>query len=130
MSTPENTFIQSVHRHLPNELYRMKNHNQYNGGIPDVWYSGPRGDMWVEFKFVVLPKRDDTIVKIELSALQKNWLASRHAEGRCVGVMVGCREGGVWFAGLSWQDPLKAKVFRAFMRTRDELAAAITSLTI
>ena len=108
----------------------MKNHNQYNGGIPDVWYSGPRGDMWIEFKFVVLPKRYDTIVKIELSALQQNWLASRHAEGRCVGVMVGCKEGGLWLPGLSWQDPITAGTFRAFMRTRAELAATITSLTI
>jgi hypothetical protein len=129
MATPENTFIQSVHRHLPVELYRMKNHNQYNGGIPDVWYSGPAGDLWIEYKFIMLPKRNDTIIGIELSELQKNWLRSRHSEGRKVGVIVGCKEGGVWFPGVSWEAPLAAEHFRKKLFSRLVLADTIVSLT-
>ena len=127
MATPENTFIQGVHRHLPTDLYRMKNHNQYNGGIPDVWYSGPAGDLWIEYKFNALPKRRDTLVAINLSELQKDWLRCRHAEGRSVGVVVGCKEGGVWFPGLSWEPEITAEEFRERISDRKALAAIIVA---
>ena len=129
MSGPENTFIASVHRHLPAELYRMKNHNQYTGGIPDVWYSGPAGDLWIEYKFIALPKRDSTTIKIDLSELQKNWIISRHSEGRQVGVIVGCKDGGVWMPGTTWQVPYTAASFRDSTVGRLALAAIITELT-
>jgi hypothetical protein len=125
---PENTFIASVHRHLPVELYRMKNHNQYNGGIPDVWYSGPAGDLWIEYKFVILPKRDSTVVGIELSELQKNWLRSRHAEGRKVGVIIGCPHGGAWLPGTDWDCLYSTLDFRALIKSRQDLAATIIKI--
>ena len=119
---PENTFIASVHRHLPRELYRIKNNNVFNSGQPDCWYSGQRFDLWVEYKFVVLPKREDTTIGITLSELQKDWLTSRHSEGRQVGVIVGCKEGGVWFPGVSWQTELNSAQFRASIENRQTLA--------
>lgn len=128
MATPENTFIQSVHRYLPVDLYRMKNHNQYNGGIPDVWYSGPAGDLWIEYKFVVLPKRDETMITPGLSDLQKDWLRKRAKEGRKIGVIVGTKDGGVWLPDLAWGSPLKTEEFRKLMKPRSELAAVITEL--
>lgn len=127
VATPENTFIASVHRHLPVKLYRMKNHNQFNGGIADCWYSGPAGDLWVEYKFIVIPKRDDTVIKIELSELQKNWLTSRHHEGRRVAVVVGSKEGGVWFGGVDWKIARAAKDFRDMVMSRNALATRITA---
>jgi hypothetical protein len=51
-SKPETTFIQSIHRHLPKEVYREKMANPYRGGTPDVWYSGYKSDLWVEYKFI------------------------------------------------------------------------------
>ena len=129
MATPENTFIQSIHRHLPAELYRMKNHNQYNGGIPDCWYSGPAGDLWIEYKFNVLPKRADTLVVPGLSELQKNWITSRHIEGRKVGVIVGCKEGGVWFPGTTWSKPIIAERFHSMVVSRTTLADTIKQMT-
>lgn len=129
MATPENTFIGAVHRYLPVDLYHMKNHNIYNGGIADVWYSGDRADLWVEYKFTVLPKRDSTLITPELSELQKAWLTSRHDEGRNVGVIVGCKFGGVWFPGTSWGVPLTAEQFRKRLTTRPMLADTIASLT-
>lgn len=128
MATPENTFIGSIHRHLPASLYHMKNHNQYNGGIPDVWYSGPAADLWIEYKFVALPKRENTVVGIDLSELQKNWISSRVAEGRNVGVIVGCKEGGLWFAGTTWQTELTSLQFRASIESRKSLAGLIQKL--
>ena len=127
MATPENTFIASVHRHLPVDLYHMKNHNQYNGGIPDVWYSGPAGDLWIEYKFIAVPKRDDTNIIINLSELQKNWLRSRFSEGRKVAVVVGCKEGGVWFDGVSWDYTYTAKDFRSLMSDRKELGMQVVA---
>ena len=126
---PEGTFIASIHRLLPHELYRQKNHNQYNGGIPDCWYSGPAGDLWIEYKFIAVPKRDSTQIKIDLSELQKNWIMSRYSEGRTVGVIVGCKDGGVWMPGITWQVPYTAESFRASTLGRIALAAIIEGLT-
>lgn len=128
MATPENTFIGAVHRHLPSGLYRLKNNNQFHAGIPDCWYSGPAGDLWIEYKFVVLPKRENTVIGIDLSELQKHWIKSRHAEGRSVGVIVGCREGGVYFPGISWEPVCTASKFRSSIESRLNLAGTITRI--
>lgn len=133
MSGPENTFIASVHRHLPAKLYRMKNHNQYNGGIADVWYSGKR-DWWIEYKFVKVPIRDSTLIdlvggkKPELSHLQQEWLTQRHIEGRNVGVLVGCKEGGVWMPGITWDRTFTSYDFRTKIIDRRALADMITKM--
>ena len=131
---PENTFISSVHKHLPAKLYHMKNHNAYVGGIADVWYSGDR-DLWVEYKFIVVPKRPDTVIDLitgkapAISHLQQEWLRSRHEEGRSVGVVVGSKDGGVWFPGLAWDQTYTAGKFCQLMKNRKELAAVILGET-
>lgn len=130
MATPENTFIGSVHRHLPEAVYHMKNHNQYVGGIADCWYSGPAGDLWVEYKFVVLPKRDGTMIVPDLSALQIDWLKNRSKEGRRVGVIIGCKEGGVWLPALAWVNPLTTVEFCKLMMPRSDLAEVIAKLVL
>lgn len=127
---PENTFISSVHKHLPAGLYRMKNHNAYVGGIADVWYSGA-SDLWVEYKFIVVPKRPDTAIDLltgknpAISYLQQEWLRSRHGEGRSVGVIVGSKDGGVWLPGTSWDQPFATKDFLRHLMSRKELADTI-----
>lgn len=133
---PETTFIESVHRHLPpmDELYRMKNHNEFNAGIADVWYSGTASDLWVEYKFIAVPVRDTTVIdlvsgdKPAISHLQQAWLTERHAEGRNVGVIVGCKDGGVWFPGVSWDKTYTAKQFRSDILARKALAKVINDL--
>lgn len=108
----------------------MKNHNQYVGGIADCWYSGPAGDLWIEYKHVVLPKRDDTLITPNLSALQIDWLNGRSKEGRRVGVIIGTKEGGVWLPNLAWADPLKTVEFRKLMMPRSDLAEVIAKLIL
>ena len=136
MSGPENTFIASVHRHLSDEVYRMKNHNQYNGGIPDVWYSGSKADLWVEYKFITLPKKDDTLIDLTalknpiLSPLQQQWLAERHKEGRNVVVVVGSKLGGVWLSNLDWSVTLSTYSFREHTISRNAIAETITSFVM
>lgn len=131
MSQPENTFIASVHKHLPASLYRMKNHNQYNGGIADVWYSGSKRDLWIEYKFVAVPVRDDTEIDLvtgkapSISYLQQKWLRERHAEGRDIAVIVGSKAGGIWLPGVSWDGTYTAGGFRGHIKTRNELAGFI-----
>lgn len=127
---PENNFIGSVHKHLPMKLYRMKNNNAYTAGIADVWYSGV-SDLWIEYKFITVPKRPDTVIDLAtgkapmLSALQQEWLRSRHEEGRNVGVIIGSKDGGVWLPGLAWDQTILAKDFLAHLRTRKQLAEEI-----
>lgn len=128
---PENTFISSVHKHLPTKLYRLKNNNQYNGGIADVWYSGKGQDLWIEYKFITVPKRPDTTIDLvsgkspEISALQQEWLRARHEEGRNVGVVIGSKDGGIWLPGLAWNRTIQTKDFLRHLRTRKELAEEI-----
>jgi hypothetical protein len=126
---PETVFTRSVHRHLPPALYRMKTHNPYLSGPADMWYSGRRADLWVEYKFEVLPKRPTTLVAPGLSALQVDWLRDRHQEGRNVAVIVGCAEGGVVFRDLEWEKALTLVEFRARLQKRPELAAFILAET-
>lgn len=125
---PETTFIQSVHRHLPKDVYRMKNHNEFNGGIADCWYDGPAADLWVEYKFVVVPKRDNTLVTVDLSPLQREWLRDRAKNGRTVAVIVGCKDGGVWLDALAWEEEITAAEFRRTLLSRQELAVRITDI--
>lgn len=126
---PENTFIASVHKHLPESVYWMKNHNEYIGGIADVWYDGPCGDLWVEYKFIVLPKRADTPVTVDLSKLQQQWLRDRYENGRNVAVVVGCKEGGVWYPPCKWGTPTTAGSFRDLIHPRATIAKRIAEVT-
>jgi hypothetical protein len=139
---PETTFYTSVHKHLPSpdKLHREKMANPYRGGTADHWYDGQKADLWVEWKFIVLPKRDDTIIDLvtprgkkgesPLSALQQDWLGGRYINGRSVWVIVGCKEGGVIMrAPDEWNAPWKAGVFRANLQSRPSIAAAILEHT-
>ena len=103
----------------------MKTHNPFIGGVPDCWYSGPRGDMWVEYKFIVLPKRDSTIIKADLSELQKEWLTGRTREGRRCRVIIGCKEGGVILE--DWTKEIRTSEFKSLLQTRKEIAEYIAN---
>lgn len=132
---PENSFIAGVHRLLPPTLYRMKNHNQFNAGIADVWYSGPKRDLWIEYKFLVPPKLGATVIDLcggkhpMLSLLQQQWLAARHHEGRDVAVVVGTPKGGAWFEPLKWTEPLTTAKFMTMLTPRPALADRIAKFT-
>lgn len=92
-SKPESSFIRGIHKYLPPRLHSEKMNNPYSSGTPDVYYSGPQGDLWVEYKFLpTLAVRATN--KINLSELQRMWLHGRHKEGRNVAVIVGCPDGG------------------------------------
>lgn len=136
MSGPETNFYNSVHRHLPpvSELYRMKTNNPYVSGPADFWFSGSGRDLWVEYKFIALPKRDTTIIDLtahsaktqpDLSVLQQDWLNGRYDEGRNVWVIVGCKEGGVVLKDKTWMDSWTTARFKTELRTRQDLAQTL-----
>lgn len=113
----------------------MKNHNIYNAGVADCWYSGKDADLWIEYKFIVIPKRGETIIDLvggkdpDISVLQQNWLTNRSDEGRKVGVIVGCKDGGVWFPGCSWDMTYSTTFFCNALMGRQDLAKLINDLT-
>jgi hypothetical protein len=70
---PESKFLQKINKQVTG--YKVKLNVQFNNGIPDCYYSGNVGDLWVEYKWVPkLPVRDSTEVKIDLSPAQLLWL--------------------------------------------------------
>lgn len=123
-SKPETNFIASIHKHLPpgrHDPYWMKNNNMYTSGIWDVWYSGTAGDMWVEYKFLArIPVKKP--FSPELSELQLEWGRRRLAEGRNMAVIVGCKEGGVIFENLDWEQEITNAEFKARIVARKDLA--------
>lgn len=132
MSKPETTFTNGIHKYLPpgrEEPYWMKNNNLYTAGIWDVWYSGEAADLWVEYKFIVLPKRPKTSILAELSELQLDWGRKRYAEGRNLAVIIGCKEGGIVLWDKDWELPITAEAFRAALMSRKELADWIINYT-
>ena len=72
-SKPETNFYTAVNKLLPAGVYALKIHLPYERGVPDLWYSGNLGDLWVEYK-----KGE----RSSLSPDQIKWLIRRSHEGR------------------------------------------------
>lgn len=142
---PETTFYTSVHKHLPplSQLHREKMANPYRGGTFDHWYDGER-DLWVEWKFILVPKRPTTLIDLVtprgkkqeslLSGLQQEWGRARYDNGRDVWVIVGCAAGGVVFStpygDRGWESPLTTEAFTKRLVSRKQIAESITRHTL
>jgi hypothetical protein len=100
----EAQFTQKIHRKLSSEVYKWKISDRFTAGIPDAYYSGNKDDLWVEYKF---EKEGPHRRFMNLSALQKNWLKSRHSEGRNVAAIQGYEDGSAIIKeGVAWELPL------------------------
>jgi hypothetical protein len=125
----ETNFANSVHKYLTPNVYAEKMHNPYRGGTPDFYFEGIGRSVWAEYKFVVLPKRADTYIVPNLSALQKDWLERNRQNGGAPVVIVGCEYGGRVFSNhTQWEMGMTCGEFVAGMKKRKELAALITGL--
>lgn len=104
----ESTYTRSVNRLLPRTVYALKLALRFTAGVPDSWYSGPGGDVWVEYKWY---PRMPQVLRLtsgkdpKVSRLQQDWLTERHKEGRTVAVVVGSSQGSVILPGLDWLVP-------------------------
>lgn len=125
---PETRYTDKIHRKLPSTIYHMKNNNPYIGGIPDNWYSGMRGDLWVEYKYLERVPTRATVAPLKLlSALQAQWLHDRYCEGRNVAVVIGCPLGGVLLTDLAWQRELSAENFKSLILSNESISEWITN---
>lgn len=96
--------------------------NPYSAGLPDFYYSGDLADLWVEYKFIEIPKRDSTLIVPDLSELQRAWLNGRLSEGRDVYTVVGSKEGGYIFEQGMWNHGCTTNEFKAGLLDRRSLA--------
>lgn len=107
-SKPETVFLNSVRSKLPRGLYNMKTNNPFVSGIPDLWVSGGKADLWSEAKwFVKTPKASFNLTagkKPPLSVLQQAWLRDRYNEGRNISVMIGSPDGVRLLLDLEWEQ--------------------------
>ena len=86
----ERHFINKVHKKLSSDIYKWKINDAYHGGVPDVFYSGPGGHCFVEYKYKKeLPKKHNTYIKFGVTAQQCAWLNARKDEGVPVFVALG-----------------------------------------
>ena len=136
---PENNFILSVNKILPikktrssakaREQYPIGEHihyekmnNGYRGGTWDGWYSGPGGDIWIEYKFLPrIPQRASVKPFELLSSLQLDWGKERLNEGRNVAVIIGAPKGGVLLVDRAWEMSLSPQLFASLIRSKDDL---------
>lgn len=109
----EHGFIRSVHRQLPDSLYKWKINDNFQGGVADTYYSGTGGDLWIEYKYLKeLPKRPTTEIKTSLSTQQRVWLTDRHNEGRTVALVIGSPNGILLLTTPDqWSEPLTCAEF-------------------
>jgi hypothetical protein len=93
----EHSYVRSIHRHLPDDVFVWKICDKFAGGVPDAWYHGPDGKIiFVEYKYVAtFPSRASTRIKPKLSSLQINWLTQRQAAGINVALVIGSTYGGL-----------------------------------
>ena len=88
----EHSFVRSIHNALSPDVYKWKIHDTYTGGVPDAMYAGPAGVLFVEYKYVKsLPKKDTTVIRHSLSALQIQWL-DRMKQSSPVALILGCED--------------------------------------
>jgi hypothetical protein len=91
-----------VHRKLPDHVYRWKINDRFQNGVADAWYCGNGGNhLFIEYKYVVLPQKDSTLVRVGLSTLQVDWLTGRQVQGIPCSVIVGSEHGSVWFDDIA-----------------------------
>lgn len=128
----ETTFIQALHKVLPEHVYREKMNNPYRGGTPDCYYEHRR-NLWVEYKFVILPKRDDTFIACFTSELQRDWLRRCFDNGLNPFVITGCKVPGrkqsmgvVYSTPSEWETGLPCGEFKDCLVSLDSLADIIT----
>ena len=109
----EHSFVKSVHRKLPIDLYKWKIHDSYTNGVPDAMYAGDKAILFIEYKYVpALPKIKTTPIKINLSKLQLQWLDNFVDMGHNAIVVVGTEDKNVLILqDKQWNKPISKENF-------------------
>lgn len=101
----EASFTRAIHKKLSPNVYAWKVSASYANGIPDAWYSGDKGDLWIEYKYIKTPAKMLHPQKL-LSELQRSWLNKRHKEGRRVAVVLGTPSGSCILTNMEWNESI------------------------
>jgi hypothetical protein len=124
----EADFTRYIMGKLPRNIYKWKIMNVMQNGVPDCYFSGSAGDLWIEVKYLSrLPKKPDTKFKINVSELQNQWLTARSNEGRNVAVILGSKEGCRIFDQNDWSIPITRI---DLIHTRADIVEWITRQTL
>jgi hypothetical protein len=123
---PEHRYRNRIKKKLPTSIDVWSIHDSFTGGVPDVWYSGCDGDLWIEYKyFPRIPRKPIDLTsgkQPKLSRLQQHWLNRKLTHGRSVCVVVGFPDGGVILIDGEWMEPFDPN---ELMKTNDEIADVI-----
>lgn len=127
----EHSFIKAVHRSLPSEIYRWKIHDTYTGGVPDAFYAGPAGMIFIEYKYIkALPKKPETPIKNTLSTLQAVWLTRMHNFGHTVAAVIGVGNNVIVLGEAElWQQDVSQDWYNTNKMTRAEYSLWLTRQT-
>ena len=123
----EHSFIRAVHRRLPADILRWKINDSYAGGVPDAFYAGAARCLFVEYKFVKIPVRNSTNLRIGLSEQQKLWLNKMHDLDQFVGVVVGSQENAIILLNGAWNQSITKATFMQHSSTVANVADWIHS---
>ena len=123
---PERRFRQSVTKHLKgSELYIWAINDSWHAGVPDHYYSGFVGDLWVEYKYFPTDRISFNLTRPsktpKLTRPQQNWLNKQYDRGRTVWVIAGMPTGGVILYDKAWMKPVDVK----HIHSREEIANQI-----
>ena len=123
----EHGYIKSIHRVVKRdfpEITLWKIHDTYAGGVPDAFYTGPEGYIFVEYKYIKNPpKREQTLINLTkptiLSMNQQKWLEDRSRHNISIAVIIGSPTGSIICPDLSWKEPITSRDLRNNIKTAD-----------
>lgn len=136
---PEGRFYAAVERPLKAlGIHCEGMANPYRGGTPDRYYEGPKGGLWVEYKWYnSLPAKEVSLVAgktPKLTDLQQRWLNRAHSNGVKVLVIVGFpgkqrdKKSGFILGSKTWMNPLPANEYETFSLSSAEIAHCLAKM--
>ena len=125
----EHGFVRSVHRQLSPDVFVWKINDKYAGGVPDAFYAGPARCLFIEYKYVKLPKRDTTLVKTSLSVQQKLWLDRMLGMDKQVALVIGSVLGSI-IIDKDWDHPIPTELFRQRAMSTQAVAKWISAFCL
>lgn len=124
----ENSFINSIHRLLPHAVYHWKIADRYHNGVPDCYYEGSRGVLFIEYKHIdIFPSSLDLTRRDMLSPLQMDWLERAGKNGVPCAVILGSEAHGLILYGReAWGTPVGREKWLAERLAKREIADWLT----
>lgn len=93
MQKQENKFAATVNKGLSGSIWYEKTSNPFRAGMPDFYYEGPKGILWVEYKWREKPFADSCVAAKLCSTrswnIQRIWLDRSFLNGVNTAVIIG-----------------------------------------